>query len=186
MQLLARIALIAGLGLTIYFSFELFLLSRGTSQPQELTVSELGKKGPLVNSHVTITDFEMPEEYLIETQDGRWTRVWIPLFNQEGKWTERPVLAYVTGVHDDNELSAVIDKDKLTGVVTNGMQNFGSKQQESIAPNYPGVDLSDAIAFHVGRSFPNPLVAAPLLLLGIALLVGGGGVAFGLIRVSGT
>ena len=182
MHLLSRIALIGGLGLALYFGFELYLLSRGTAKPQPMTVAELGRKGSLANVHVTITDFQPAEQFLIETEGDRWNRVWIPLFTPEGKWTERPVMAYVTGVQNDVELSAKIGGSELTGVVTNGMQGFGKNQQEQIAPAYPGVDLSDAIAFQIGRSFPSPLVAVPLFLLGVVLLLGGGGVAFGLIK----
>ena len=184
MYLLGKIALIVGLGLALYFGFELYLLSRGTAEPQPMTVAELGKKGALANVHVTLTDFQAAEQYLIEAEGDRWVRVWIPLFTPDGNWTERPVMAYVTGVHNDAELSAKLSRGQLAGVVTNGMQGFGKKQQEQIAPAYPGVDLSDAIAFQIGRSFPQAVVAIPLFLLGVVLFLGGGGIAFGLIKTS--
>lgn len=184
MYLLAKIALIVGLGLSLYFGFELYLLSRGTSEPQLMAVAELGRRGALANVHVTITDFQPAEKCLIETENDRWVRAWVPLFMPDRKWTERPVLAYVTSVQNDAELFARIGRGQLTGVVTNGLQGFGSKQQGEIAPAYPNVVLSDAIAFNVGRSFPRPVVAIPLFLLGLVLLFGGGGISFGLIRVN--
>ena len=184
MHLLGKVALVAGLGLAVYFGFELYLLSRGTAEPQPMTVAALGRKGPLANTHVTVTDFQAAEQFLIEMENNRWVRVWIPLFTPDGEWTERPVMAFVSGVQNDAELSAKMSGDQLTGVVTNGMQNFGTNQQGQIAPAYPGVDLSDTIAFQIGRAFPSPLIAIPLFLLGVVLMLGGGGVAFGLIKTS--
>jgi len=182
MHLVAKILMIVGLGLTIYFGFELMLLSYGTSQPQVVALSELGRKGPVPNVHVTVHGFCTGDDFVLETSRDRWTRVWVPLLTTEGQWTERPVVAYVTGVQNEQELAAKIEQAQLTGVITNGMQGLGKNQQEKFAPLYPSVDLSDAIALQVGRSFPNPVVTMPLLMLGIVLLLGGGAVTFGLVK----
>jgi hypothetical protein len=178
MHVLGKLFLIAGLGLTIYFGFESMLLCYGTPQPEAISLRDLGRKGKIRNVHVTVSDFQAAEGIVIESSDDRWTRVWVPLFTPDGAWTERPVVMYVTGVQNEAELAAKINHEKLTGVITNGMQNLGKKQRGHFAPQYPNVDLSDAIALHLGRRFPAPLITLPLLALGIAALSGGGYLTF--------
>ncbi len=171
--LLFRVMLILGLGMAIYFGFESYLLTTGTREPLEITVAELGQPGKIKNTHVTITEFKPADQLLIQEEHGKWQIVWIPLFTPEGQFTKRPVMAFARHVKGESDLAERLAPKKLSGVVTNGMQGFGSKQQGEIAPTFPGVDLSNAIAFEIGRPFPNPLVAVPLLMLGLAMFAAG-------------
>src|SRR5262245_30495812 len=166
MYLLARIALIAGIGLAIMGGFDLYLMSRGTATPAEVTLTDLGKLGPIANTHVTVSEFQPADDMVLEKRDERWSLVWVPLLKPDGTWPERPVMAYFTGVKDEAGLKAALNNPKLTGVITNGSQGFGRSYQEQLAPHHPGVDLSDAIAFHVGKSFPSPLLASGLAVAG--------------------
>jgi hypothetical protein len=178
MNLLGKLLLIAGIGLAVYGGFESSLLVYGTAQPQAIALSDLGRTGKIANVHVTVSEFTTGEGLVVESKDDRWTRVWVPLLKPDGSWTERPVVAYVTGVQNEAELAAKIEHPALTGVITNGVQSLGSKQREQFAPQYPNVDLSNAIAFHVGRRFPTAIVTVPLLLLGIVFLAAGGYLTF--------
>lgn len=180
MYLLARIALIAGIGLSIMGGFDLYLMSRGTATPAEITLTDLGKLGPIENTHVTVSEFKPASGMVIERRNERLSMVWVPLLKPDGTWPERPVMAYFTGVKDEAELKATLNQPELTGVITNGQQGFGRTYQEQLAPHHPGVDLSDAIAFHVGKAFPSALRAVGLTVAGVVLLIFGGGYVFGL------
>ncbi len=180
MGLLFRLLFIIGAGLSIYGGFESYLFTCATTKPQEITVSQLGKPGPIANRHVTITEFTIPNQYLIEEKNGQWLMVWVPLFNPAGSFTERPVMAYVRHVKDEHDLAQRLDHPQLTGIITNHSQGFGQKQQQEAAPMFPGVDLSNVIAFEVGRAFPSPYITIPLIVLGLVMLVIGVGGSFGM------
>lgn len=169
-HLFFRVMLLIGLGLAIYFGFESYLLSKGTREPIELSLAALGQPGPIKNAHVTISDFKPSDQFLVQEEHGKWQIVWIPLFTPDGEFTKRPVMAFARHVKGEQDLSARLAPVKLTGVITNGSQGFGQKQQREIASTFPGVDLSDAIAFEIGRAFPNPLFTLPMLVLGLVML----------------
>jgi hypothetical protein len=175
--------MIAGVGLTILGGSDVLLLLRGQAEPALLAVAELGRPGAIGNVHVTIRDFQPGNFTVIEQRNDTWTRVWVPLLKPDGTWPERPVVAYVTGVRNELELAGALNKATLTGVITNGIQGLGRAQQEKFAPGYPNVDLSDAIAFHVDRSFPSAIPTLSMTLGGLLLFIWGAGVTFNLIRL---
>src|SRR3954467_7310947 len=119
-------------------------MTRGTATPAEITLADLGKLGPIENTHVTVSDFKPASDRVREKRDERWSLVWVPLLKPDGTWPERPVMAYFTGVKDEEGLQAPLSQPELTGVITNGQQGFGRTYQQQLAPHHPGVDLSDA------------------------------------------
>src|SRR5262249_45174582 len=114
MYLLAKIALIAGIGLAIFGGFDLYLMSRGTATPAEVTLTDLGKVGPIANTHVTVSDFQPADDMVIEKRDERWSMVWVPLLKPDGTWPERPVMAYFTGVKDEAGLKGALNNPQRT------------------------------------------------------------------------
>lgn len=176
-----RLILILGFGALIYGGFETAIAVQGTSEPEVVTLTDLGKKDGTNNVHLTITDFEFGENYLIESDDtGRWKRVWFPLVLPGEKWTERPVVAYATHLNQETELNPLLARRSLTGVVTNVSQRLGSDQQEQFKKMYPDANLSGAIAFHIDRRLPSLFLMIPLTLLGLAMVIFSLGDLFGL------
>ena len=147
------------------------LIVSGTTLPQSVTLAALGEQRAVANVHVTVSQFSFGEGLVIESKDGRWTRVWVPLLLPDGSWTKRPVVAMVTGVQNDDELTAKINRPALTGVVTNGIfLGLGDRQREKFAEHYPQVNFSNAIALHIDRRFPSTLVTGVVLALGLISL----------------
>src|SRR5262245_2188906 len=175
----AKILAIIGIGLTVYGGSDLLLFLGGTTEPQVVTLDELGQPGPIANLHVSVTEFSLGPARLVEGNDERWTRVWVPLLRPDGTWPARPVVAHVTKVQDEQEVGEALAGKALPGVMTNRVQFLGRAQQERFAPMYPGVDLSDAIAFQVRRSFPSLPVALAIFVPGVLCFVGGVGALFG-------
>ena len=163
-----RTALFAlGVLLVMIWGLELQLLVSGTALPQAVTLAELGGQKTVANVHVTISQFTVGDHLVIESKDRRWTRVWVPLLQPDASWTQRPVVAIVTGVQNEDELTAKINRPVLTGVVTNGIfLGLGDRQCEKLAEHYPQIDFSNAIALHIDRAFPSPLVTGVVLALG--------------------
>jgi hypothetical protein len=179
---LAKIVMIIGLAMGLIGGFDSYLWLKGTAEPAPITVAELGQQGSPANVHFTIRDFLPGDFHVIEERNGRWTRVWVPLLKPDGTWPARPVVAFFTGITNAKELEAALEVPALTGVITNGVQSLGRYQQDQFKPGYPNVDLSDALAFQVGRTFPSAALVLPMTLVGLVLFLGGAGVAFGLIR----
>lgn len=152
-------------------SLELRLLLNGTSQPQAITLSELGEQEDIANVHVTVSDFVVGKSLVVESKGDRWTRVWVPLLEPDGSWSDRPVVAIVTGVRSEAELPPKIGRPALTGVITDGaFISLDQRHREKFAERYPRIDFSNAITLHVDRRFPSPVVTALVLAVGIVSL----------------
>ncbi|QDU43249.1 hypothetical protein Mal52_17210 [Symmachiella dynata] len=180
MRFVGRILLLIGLGATIFGGFNSYLSLRGTSEPEPVTLSALGAADGTNNTHLSISEFTVGEQFVIEaSENGKWRRVWIPLMTPENAWPARPVIAYTDAAANEMELATILQRQALTGVVTNGMQGLGKNQREQFAIPYPGVNLDGALAFSVDHSFPSAVLMIPLTLIGLVFLVAGGGMYFG-------
>jgi hypothetical protein len=107
--------------------------------------------------------------------------VWLPVLTPAGEWTPRPIVAHTKLTTNEQELAQLLKQEKITGVVSNGMQGLGSNQQQQFAVHYPNANLSGAIALEIGRSFPSPFVAYPMAIGGLAAFIAGIGLLTGLI-----
>src|SRR5262245_65976768 len=94
----AKILAIIGIGLTVYGGSDLLFFLGGTTEPQVVTLDELGRPGPIANLHVSVTEFSLGPSRLVERNGERWTRVWVPLLRPGRPLPERPVVANVTKV----------------------------------------------------------------------------------------
>lgn len=166
-------------GLLLLGGFDIWLLYRGSLEPEEVGLTALGDPNGTKNVHLTITNFVFGDGIVFIFDDEKWERAWIPLLSPDGEWTERPVVAYTNSSFTQSELKQLLERDKLTGVVTNGIKGFGSNQREKMAPMYPGANLKGAIAFEIDGKYPSPYFAYPLTALGAAVMAFGLGIVFG-------
>jgi hypothetical protein len=170
----SRFLFIIGLGVLLIGGFDVSLLLRGTRTPEVTTLEALGAADGSSNVHLTVTNFKFGDGIVIEKEDpDHWKRVWVPVLTPGGQWTARPIVAHTNRVSDQQELDRFLKQDKITGVVSNGMQSLGRNQQRKFAVHYPTADLSSALALEIGRRFPSPFVAYPLTIGGLCALVAG-------------
>lgn len=172
-----------GCGCLLIGGFDVYLLFRGTPVPEKVTIAELGALDGTDNAHLTITDFKFGDGVVIEHQDGRWRRVWIPLLTLDGTWTRRPVVLYVNGVSNEIEFARFLESQALsvTGIVTNYSQSLGRSQRNEFGKYYPNDNLDGALAVQFHGQFPSPFVAFPLVLGGAVAFFLGIAMAFGLV-----
>ena len=183
MKFVLKILFAVGLGATLYSGFNVWLRLNGTTEPQAVTLEELGKSDGTNNVHLTISKFKIgPGVFHEVNKDGRWSRVWLPLLTPSGEWTSRRVVAWSNAVSNDAELKTLLERRVLTGVVSNGMQSLGPNQRDQLAGTYPGVDLNGAIAFKIDGAFPSVLLAYPIAITGVVLLTVVVGLLFGLFQ----
>jgi hypothetical protein len=132
------------------------LLQQGKPTPQQLRVGELAANGPGDNIHVTLTDFDFGDGYVVERKNGRWNRVWIPAFpdDQAGQVNEIKVLVTTSRVKDEAELERFYQQETVTGIITNSIHWQGSEIRE-LQRSYPDLDVSSLWVVDAGRAFPS-------------------------------
>lgn len=170
----AQFLLIAGFFGTIYGGVDVSLLWRGTPQPQEVTLTELGARDGTNNVHLTVTEFQFGDGMVIQyEEDGGWDAIWIPLLTPDGKWTDHPVVLHSGRITNDAELERTLQLTSVTGVVSNFKQGLGVTQQAEFAKLYPNADLRSAIAIQLNGKFPSPSIAYTALICGVIAVVAG-------------
>ncbi len=129
--LLPRLLFIAGLGCLILGGSDVSLLLRGTATPEETTAKTLGSEEGIRNVHLTVKEFQFGSRVVIEKDDdGKWKRVWIPVLTPYGKWTPRPIVIHTSQISNREELEQFLNRDQVTGFISNGIQGLGRYQQQ--------------------------------------------------------
>ena len=110
MKFVLKILFAVGLGATLYGGFNVWLRLNGTTEPQAVTLEELGKSDGTNNVHLTISKFKIgPGVFHEVNKDGRWLRVWLPLLTPSGEWTSRRVVAWSNAVSNDADLKTLLE-----------------------------------------------------------------------------
>ncbi|RCS49310.1 hypothetical protein DTL42_12300 [Bremerella cremea] len=171
--------LIGGISCCIFAAVEFRLWSQGTSQPETITLADLGSSDSLSNIHFEITDFTVNDDYIVE-QDEKSDKVrkgWFlleipandPLDPLKSNPTERPVIAQISG--DEDHMGEVLRSNQLRGVITSIGSGLDKDVKQKLAASLQKGSLDDAIKFEVDRSFPSLIWVIPLFLGGIFLIL---------------
>jgi hypothetical protein len=83
--------------------------------PQELPLAALVKQGPGNNPHITLTDFRAGQP-VSESDNGTWTRVWVPLFPSKDAADEIPCVLESTVISSEDDCERLLRPGRITGV----------------------------------------------------------------------
>ena len=118
----------------------------------------------------------MGEDVVVEEKNGKWNRVWVPLF-AKGAAHQGQVRVLVKTFHINNqmELDRFGDRQTLTGVIDNVIpgHSLGSGEIEELKKKYPSVDAATILVIEEGRTFPTQEKVYLLFGGGIGLVVVG-------------
>jgi len=70
MNLLGRLLFLIGLAAVLIGGFDVSLLLRGTRSPEVVTITELGADDGTRNVHLTVTDFQFGDGFVLEEEEG--------------------------------------------------------------------------------------------------------------------
>jgi hypothetical protein len=90
----------------------------GTQPPREITISDLVRKGPGENRHVTLTGYQI-DGYVAETKNDSWTSVTVALYpNDPPLQAQREIRAVLElkGIRDELDLKAKLIRGRVTGI----------------------------------------------------------------------
>ncbi len=171
--------LIAGIGCCFLAVIEFRLWSKGSSQPETITLAELGSADSVSNIHLEITNFTVNDNYVVEQAEnsGKVRKGWFlleipgnnPLDPLESSPTERPVVVQISG--DEDHMKDVLQRNELRGVVTTDGSGLDKDLKRQFGPSIRQGSLDNAIKFEVERSFPSLVWVIPLFLGGIVLML---------------
>jgi hypothetical protein len=127
------------------------VFAAGTPTPVDVSLASLTTKGVNGNPHVRVTDLQFGATYVVETNNGAWNRVWVPVLFGGG------VRAVVKtfNVSDEGQLRALCSRRDVTGIVTNDLHSLGSAEVGKLTANYPGVDFYSLPVIEHARVFPT-------------------------------
>jgi hypothetical protein len=174
LTLLALGGLVGG-GIVGFLGYqEWIVFSRGSPTPQRIRLADLTARGPGDNVHVEVTDFVWGQNCVTETKQGKWNRVWIPIF-PSGAAEQGQVRALVKTFHvaDEGQLHQMVGRQTVTGVIDNVIpgHGLGSAEIAELKKGYPNADLAGLLVIEEGRTFPGPEKVYLLLGIGGGLLV---------------
>jgi hypothetical protein len=153
---------------------EWVVISRGAPTPQPIRLADLAANGPGNNVHVEVNDFVWGEDGVVEEKNGKWNRVWVPLFATAGP-NPGPVRVLVKTFHVDNaqQLEQFKRRRTVTGIIENVIpgHSLGSGEIGELKKSYPNVDAASLLVIEEGRAFPTPEKVYLLLGIGAGLLV---------------
>lgn len=171
--------LVAGIGCCVLAVIEFQLWLKGSSQPETITLADLGSAESISNIHLEITDFTINDNYVVEQDEksGKVRKGWFlleipgknPIDPSGTTPTERPVVAQISG--DEDHMQEVFLRNALRGVVTTDGSGLDEDLKRDFGPSIRKGSLVNAIKFEVDRSFPSLVWVIPLFLGGIVLML---------------
>jgi hypothetical protein len=169
--IIAIVAGLTGVLLLLFGHRQWTLYSRSSPEPSEVSLADPLAQVPSDNIHIRVSGFELGEQYVAATKNGKRTSVYIPMFAAGGPKDPRQVkmvLRTSRAVNDD-QLAALFTQPTLTGVITTGIYSLGSLERRKLEQTYPGIDL-DAVVM-LDHEFILPSGQTVWLMLGIGIVL---------------
>jgi hypothetical protein len=177
--------LVIGGGLTVWGFIEWRLGRGASSTPQRMTLKELIARGPEGNPNIILTDFELCENYVYQSENGRWKGVYVPVVPQgEGPQSGGPprptsgvkAILFSINVRSEAEIPAVMGKRELPALVTNSITSLGAEETRLLQQSYGGLDPKKVLIIQEGRKLMSGALVALIFAGGGLLVLGGIGV----------
>ncbi len=142
--------------------------------PHELTLATLVNSGPGNHLHVTITDYQ-PGNHVSEDNNGKWTRVWVPLFPAKAEADEMRCVLESTVVSSDAECDQLLRSGRVTGICSEVPRtSWGSRLGPDLVNANQNRPLTAAWVLEDSREPPraNHFLIASAIAFSLALLSG--------------
>jgi hypothetical protein len=167
-SLLAIIAWVFGLVMSIVGGHEMLTALRCGDTPVPMTAAQLGAQGPSTSDFVTLSDYELHWDGYVYWQDeqGRWTSCDVPL-KAAGSSAPPRVLIRVCNAQSEADLRAALEGKELTGIVT-GRGLFG-EYGAALASYNPGIDPAACWIVTLGKQPLDPTLLSGIFAGGVAL-----------------
>ena len=167
--------------------------NRQNSQPlKQVTADQMLSRIPRVQGEFELVQFYPGKRFvaLDFNDDGRWERVYVPVFDRPLKdirQNYRAIVVCFAGVSDDVELRKQLQSPQLTVQFWPYSQKFDNKTYNELAERYSSLDFNRSIIVHSG--FPKSAgIARYLLWVGavgaLFAMMGMGWQSLGLIAIA--
>ena len=165
------------------------LHKRYSDMPQEMTLDELFKQGPLDNLHVRLRGFSFCEQYALtqgdpfKARDGLYIEAWLPIVPAceplRGSKEVKAIVVFETGrTMTKEQIEDLRRQDVLEGMVDPDVgdrmagPNLEGLLAQQIRRLYPGTELSKCVFFDCGRKMDAAVDDQRLCLIAVSILVG--------------
>jgi hypothetical protein len=142
--------------------------TKAKAQPQTITAADLAARGPGANAHIVLTNFAPTGNYVAYGKKGpggnmigRWQRAMIPAVPIAGNPFGMPggmllgndirIVLKTTKAGDEGELTAIVTRPTLQGVVVNEIEGIGGEEKKLFEQSYPGVDFNRCWILEIDR-----------------------------------
>lgn len=189
---------VLGGGAVFWGAREWSIASESRDDADRITCKALATIGPGANTHVRLADFVLAPDYLYESVDGRWKRVWAAALPIDGPYAQAVRAAYEKGdrlemasarfprpvnvivessdVHDPDEFEKFAESAELEGIALPASSTLSAEEERRLRGTFG--DLTNTKIVHLGRTRTNRLLSLLAMLGGAGAIVGVGVSAF--------
>src|SRR4051794_38966721 len=129
------------------------IASRGTPEPEDITLDAPAKRGLSGNVHLRVSQFRVGDNFVFETKNNAWQRVWGPLYGSD---KQIRLIVKSGKMKSAPEVAALQQIGKVTGIITNDIHSLGSAERKKLEESYPGVNFDSLPILEQEKSFPGP------------------------------
>ncbi len=124
--------------------------------PVELTLDTILTAGPSGHQHITVTEFEFGEGYVVEEENFRWSKTWVPAFPRGKAAPRDPIQCVVQplGVDHHEDILAIEQQQSITGILRVD-SSLGSDVATELKKVNPGRELAVRYLLEEVRRIPN-------------------------------
>jgi hypothetical protein len=171
--------IMGALACAVFGMEEYSLAKRSSSEPEEISLRDLIKRGPEGNPNIILKDFSIFEDYVVQKKlvGGRWTKVWVPIIPSDGDEAEpeKPAAIHAfifsQDVGSDREVRQRFDRPKLRGLINQDAPKPGIIGSVLLQKRYPGTNPRTCLIIEEGKE-PAGIFKLTLFSVGFVLLIG--------------
>lgn len=179
------IGLLIGSGLLLWYAYrEWHGKQEASESPEAISLEQLIARGAEGNPHLLLRDFVPCANYTaVPTKSGDgWDAVYVPLIPGKMPAPNEPlprsadkvdVLIVSQSIKEPRHLSLLRSPTGIRGLVVNAIDPLSFKHRDALQEHYPGIDLSQCVIVHEGRTPADDFALYMAAWIGSFLLVGG-------------
>lgn len=197
MYRLRILLVLAAFALLMHGCNSLTLTSDASDTPQPMTLAALENRGPDGNPYLELTDvlpLEWEMVYMERSSSSEWDWVVVPAVPADGEYARNELTAWMESEDEQSEDAPLperyrvllkfddaqsveevllgLERETFSGIVVNGLEPLGSKEERELDRLYPGKNSRHAILFSVGRRPPSAFLGILSLLGAIGCVAG--------------
>jgi hypothetical protein len=132
---------------------------QSSASPEEISLAKLLERGIDGNPNIVLTDFDLCENYVYESDNVRWSGAWIPVVpathTGEAGMKAAPkvvqALLFTIKAQSEPELVQRFAAPKLPALVVNKIVTLKDDSRKVLEKAYPGTDFTKCFIIQEGR-----------------------------------